>query len=88
MSPAGAAILWDVLLADSRKEVGTADIVPEPLVGEVNVGKRLTRVESRQLFRDDAAGRIFRDTTCLSDSFGVGKARNESEYSKASHFLC
>ena len=74
-----------MLLADGCNKVSATDIIPEPLVRDVDLRERLARLGYWQNVGDNTARCVFRDTTGLDGLLGTGKGRYESDDSKATH---
>ena len=80
MSPAGATVLGNVLVADVCKEVGSVNVVPDPLFGEVNVLKDGVNLPLNGFSDGDTAWVLFVD-----ESFSGESDTDESRYSEGFH---
>ena len=79
MSPAGAAVLGQVLVADLSQEVGSCNIVPDPLFGKVGGGEGALYHSGASFFADTAGGSGFTvKSLCADDT-------SECDESKSSH---
>jgi len=59
VSPAGTAVLRYVLVTDVGEEVGSVDVVPDPLFREVNVLKNGVNLPLNRFSDGDTAGVLF-----------------------------
>lgn len=82
MGPAGTAVLGNVLVANVGEEVGSVDVVPDPLFGEVNVLKDGVDFPLNGFSDGNTARVLFVD-----ESFSGESDTDEGGYSEGFHVI-